>query len=224
MRTWFVAARRHPSGVLLFVQLSGLLIYPFLDDEPLGRAVLSTLGLLVLVVAVMAVRMTPALNWVSGLLGGPVVVLTIVEVAVPDNEQVTLWSSLFHAAFYFYTGYALIRYMFGDDVVTTDELLATGATFTVVAWAFAYVYAATQIIWPDSFTAAVDPGSARSWTDLLFLSVTTLTSTGLSDIVPIRPHARSFVMIEQIAGMLYIALVIARMIALTTMRQVQRHK
>ncbi len=224
MRTWYVAARQHPSGVLLVVQLCGLLIYPFLDEEPLGRAVLSTLGLLVLVIAVMAVRMTPALNWVSGLLGGPVVVLTIVEVAVPDSDQVALWSSLFHAAFYFYTGYALIKYMFGDDIVTTDELFATGATFTVVAWAFAYVYAATQIVWPGSFTAAVDPESARTWTDLLFLSVTTLTSTGLSDIVPIRPHARSFVMIEQIAGMLYIALVIARMIALMTARQVQRHK
>ena len=224
MRTWYVAARQHPSGVLLVVQLCGLLIYPFLDDEPIGRAVLSTLGLLVLVIAVMAVRMTPALNWVSGLLGVPVVVLTIVEVAMPDSDQVALWSSLFHAAFYFYTGYALIKYMFGDDVVTTDELFATGATFTVVAWAFAYVYAATQIIWPESFTAAVEPESARTWTDLLFLSVTTLTSTGLSDIVPIRPHARSFVMIEQIAGMLYIALVIARMIALMTARQVQRHK
>ena len=224
MRTWYVAARQHPSGVLLVVQLCGLLIYPFLDDEPIGRAVLSTLGLLVLVIAVMAVRMTPALNWVSGLLGVPVVVLTIVEVAMPDSEQVALWSSLFHAAFYFYTGYALIKYMFGDDIVTTDELYATGATFTVVAWGFAYVYAATQIIWPGSFTAAVEPESARTWTDLLFLSVTTLTSTGLSDIVPIRPHARSFVMIEQIAGMLYIALVIARMIALMTARQVQRHK
>ncbi len=86
------------------------------------------------------------------------------------------------------------------------------------------MYAATQIIWPGSFTAAVEPESARTWTDLLFLSVTTLTSTGLSDIVPIRPHARSFVMIEQIAGMLYIALVIARMIAFMTARQVQRHK
>jgi hypothetical protein len=224
MRTWYVAARQHPSGDLLVVQLCGLLIYPFLDDEPLGRAVLSTLGLLVLVIAVMAVRLTPALTWVSGLLGVPVVVLTIVEVAVPDNDQVVLWSSLFHAAFYFYTGFALIKYMFSDDVVTTDELFATGATFTVVAWAFAYVYAATQIIWPGSFTAAVHPESARTWTDLLFLSVTTLTSTGLSDIVPIRPHARSFVMIEQIAGMLYIALVIARMIALMTARQVQRHK
>ena len=96
---------------------------------------------------------------------------------------------------------------------------ATGATFTVLAWAFAYLFAAVQIIWPHSFTAAVDADDARSWVDLLFLSVTTLSSTGLSDIVPITPHGRSAVMIEQIAGMLYLALVVARVTALTINRR-----
>ena len=36
--------------------------------------------------------------------------------------------------------------------------------------------------------------------ELLFLSFTTLTSTGLSDIVPVQAFARSLVMIEQLAG------------------------
>ena len=44
--------------------------------------------------------------------------------------------------------------MFADDWVTRDELLATGAAFTVAAWGFAYVYGVMQIIWPGSFTAA----------------------------------------------------------------------
>lgn len=63
--------------------------------------------------------MTPALSWVSALLGLPVVVLTIWEAVSPGAESVVLWSSAFHAAFYFYTGYALLRYMFADHVVTT---------------------------------------------------------------------------------------------------------
>ena len=50
-----------------------------------------------------------------------------------------------HAPFYFYVSYAMIRYLFHDDRVTRDELFATGAAFTVVAWAFAYVYAAAQV-------------------------------------------------------------------------------
>lgn len=215
---------KHPCADLLIIQLVGILIYPFLGDQPLGRALFSTLALFVLVLALMAVRMTPALNWVSAILGLPVVVLTIWEAISPGAESVVLWSSVFHAAFYFYTGYALLRYMFADHVVTTDELYATGATFTVVAWGFAYVYLAVDIVWPDSFSVVGSPLDAKAWFEMLFLSVTTMTSTGLSDIYPIRPQARSAVMIEQIAGMLYLALVVARMIALTVSRTATRSK
>lgn len=222
MTRWISLTRQHPSAVLLFVQLLGIVVYPFLGDQPVGRAAFSTFALVVLVIAVMAIRMTPALSWVAATIGVPVMVLTILEASMPDNEGVALWSAVLHAVFYFYTAYALIRYMFSDDVVTTDEVFATGATFTVVAWAFAYVYTATQLIWPDSFSAAIDSEAARNWTELLFLSVTTLTSTGLSDIMPVRPQARSFVMLEQIAGMLYLALVVARVIALLSARAARK--
>jgi len=222
----FVAFLRHakhnPSAVLLAVQLGGILVYPFLGDSAGGRAVFGVLSVVVLTLAALAVRMTPALSWVAALLGVPVLAFTLLEGLRPDDGGIVLTSSVLHAVFYFYTAYALIKYMFDDNVVTTDELYATGATFTVVAWGFAYVYAAVQVIWPGSFTAAVDPEGTRTWVELLFLSVTTLTSTGLSDIVPVQEHARSFVMIEQIAGMLYIALVIARIMALISARAARR--
>jgi hypothetical protein len=76
-----------------------------------------------------------------------------------------------------------------------------------------------QVIWPGSFTAAVDPSAPRSWIELLFLSFTTLTSTGLSDVLPILPNARSLVMIEQVAGLMYVALVISRIVGLTLFRE-----
>ena len=46
-----------------------------------------------------------------------------------------------------------------------------------------------------------------------------MTSTGLSDIVPVKPHARSLVMLQQIAGMLYLAVVVARIVGLTIRRR-----
>jgi hypothetical protein len=128
-----------------------------------------------------------------------------------------LTSALLHAPFYFYVSYGMIRYLFHDDRVTTDELYAAGAAFTVVAWGFAYVFVVCQIIWPGSFGADDLP-----FFDLLFLSFTNLTSVGLSDIVPTMGHARSFVMIEQVAGVLYVALVIARLVGLTVARQANR--
>jgi hypothetical protein len=219
MTSWLSRLWQQPSAVLLGVQLFGVLLYPFMDDSTIGRAALSSFALVVLIMAVRAVQATPALLWISVLLGLPIVGLTIMEVLDPLNQQVILWSAVLHALFYFYTTFALLRYMFLDRFVTTDELWAIGATFTVVAWAFAYVFMAVQVIWPGSFNAAIDPDAPRTWFQMLFLSFTNLTSVGLSDIVPILPHARSWVMIEQVAGLLYVALVISRIVGLTVARQ-----
>ena len=219
MTNWLPGLWQQPSAVLLAVQLTGVLLYPYMDESAIGRAALSSFALLVLFLAVRAVRATSALLWVAVLLGVPIVVLTGLEVVDPVNPQVILWSSVVHAIFYFYTSFALLRYMFGDRFVTTDELWATGATFTVVAWAFAHTFMAIQVIWPGSFTAAVDPDAPRTWFQLLFLSFTNLTSVGLSDITPVLPNARSWVMVEQVAGLMYVALVISRIVGLTIARQ-----
>jgi len=103
--------------------------------------------------------------------------------------------------------------------VTTDELYAVGATFTLVAWGFAYVFVIVQIAQPGCFTAAVNPEQQRSWMELLFLSFTNLSSTGLSDVAPVTAHARSVVMIEQLAGLGYVALFVSRLVGLTISRQ-----
>ena len=76
---------------------------------------------------------------------------------------------------------------------------------------------------------ALDPGGfnpgglgTRSWMELLFLSFTTLSSTGLSDITPISGHARSVVMLEQVAGVFYIAMVVTRLVSLRSSRAAER--
>lgn len=58
----------------------------------------------------------------------------------------------------------------------------------------------------------------KSWMELLFLSFTTLSSTGLSDITPLADHARSVVMLEQVAGVFYIAMVVTRLVGLKAAR------
>lgn len=209
--------RGHPSGVLLIGQLLVVLAYPFLDSTTGGRAVLGVVQMVLVLTAVVAVRRTPALSWVALCFGVPAMVFAVLEAVDPTTDWIVLASAAVHVPFYFFVSYAMIRYLFHDDKVTRDELFATGAAFTVVAWAFAYVYAAVQVLWPGSFVGASGPGD-REWFDLLYLSFTTLTSVGLSDIVPVEAHARSLVMVEQVAGVLYVALVVARLVGLTVVR------
>ncbi len=210
--------RRTPCAVLLAAQLGSVLLYPFLEDSFAGRQFFALLGLAVLALTIIAVRATPALAWVAGLIALPAVVLLVVQVAT-NNEGLAPWASGFEAVLYAYAAAAMLAYMLDDEHVTTDELFAIGAVFTLLAWAFAHLYVVVQALDPGAFTAAVDPTADRTWIELLFLSFTTLSSTGLSDVVPITGHARSVVMIEQVAGLFYIAMVVTRLVSLNSMRR-----
>ena len=191
---------REPSALLLVAQLAGIGLYPFMEGNEVGRALFSVFGIALLGLVVLAVRSTPGLTWVVVLLGVPATVLLLIQAATRSDDLLP-YSSALESLLYFYAAGALIVYILADHDITRDELFAVGATFTLVAWAFAYTYVVCQAIWPDSFTAAVDPNDPRTWMELLFLSFTTLTSTGLSDVTPIRPEARSLVMFEQLAGL-----------------------
>jgi hypothetical protein len=209
--------RNEPSAILLAVQLAGVLLYPFMEGNGGGRALFSVFGILVLGLVVLAVRASPALTWVGLLLGVPATGLLLIE-AITNQDTLLPYSSALEAVLYFYAAGALIAYMLADHKITRDELFAVGATFTLVAWGFAYTFVVWQAIEPHSFIAAIDPAGERSWMELLFLSFTTLSSTGLSDVVPVDAFARSLVMIEQLAGVAYIAVVVSRLVALTIPR------
>jgi hypothetical protein len=211
-------ARREPSAMLLAAQLAAVLIYPFLEDSDVGRSLFSVFGIAILGLVVLAVRSTPGLTWVALLLGAPATALLLIQ-AITRSDDLLPYSSAFEAVLYFYAAGALIAYMLSDQEITRDELFAVGATFTLVAWAFAYSYTVCQAVAPGSFTAAVDPTGDRSWMELLFLSFTTLTSTGLSDVVPVKAFARSLSMIEQLCGLAYVAMLVSRLVALTVLRR-----
>ena len=205
--------RRHPSALLLAGQLVAILAYPFLESSVAGRAILGVVQIAIVLLALYAVRRTPTLTWVGILLAPPAMLFTVMEAVWQETDWIVLGSAVLHTPFYFYVSYGMIRYLFHDERVTRDELFATGAAFTVVAWGFAYVYAAVQVLVPGSFSGA--GGGERTWFELLYLSFAQLTSVGLSDVVPIEPHARSVAILEQVAGVFYIALVVARMVGLT---------
>jgi hypothetical protein len=209
-------AFREPSAWLLAAQLAGVLLYPFMEGNEVGRSLFSVFGIALLGLVLLAVRRSPALTWIGVALGVPATALLLVQAATRSNDLLP-YSSALEAVLYFYAAAALIAYILEDHEITRDELFAVGATFTLVAWGFAYSYLVVQAVEPHSFTAAVDAEADRTWVEMLFLSFTTLTSTGLSDVIPIKAFARSLVMIEQLAGLAYVAMLVSRLVALTVL-------
>lgn len=214
---WLLALRRHPSALLLAAQLLSLMLYPLMDDTRDGRVLFGAVALVVVPLAVWVVRRSPADNWIAWTLALPAMALSFMAIVLGQPEFV-VWSSILEAALYFYAAGSLIVYMLGDHSVSGDELFAAAATFTLLAWGFAYAYFVCQSWYPGSFTGLRDPDAPRRWIELLFLSFSTLSGVGNGDIVPLASPARVLVMLEQFAGVGYIAAVVSRLIGLTMLR------
>jgi len=211
--TYLELVRRNPSAGLLLVQILGVVLYPLMESSPRGRALFGVFGLLVLGIALWVVRRGPWLTWLGATLALPVVVLSVLTVIAPRHEF-PIASAALQSVFYFYAAGSLIAYMLQDTNVAVDEFFAAGATFTLLAWAFAYLFVVCQGLQPGSFGYSGSDLAPRSWTELLYCSVAVLSSVGLSDIMPVAPMARSLVMLESFAGIMYIALVVSRLISL----------
>ncbi len=212
----FAQVGRHPSAILLLAQLVALLAYPFFEGTRAGGAAFGAFGVVVLLLALRMVNRTAGHTRV-------IVAIVLAVAAVASNLLATVggmlwlaaWSAALEAVFYFHAAACLVAYMLADRHASRDELFAAGATFTLLAWAFAYVFAACQALQPGCLGAAVNADAPRTWTELLFFSFVLLSSTGIGDIIPLTPQARAIASLEIFVGVMYLALIVSRLIGLT---------
>jgi len=207
-------ARHHPSAFLLTAQLAMLILYTVFDGLHTQRALLSAAGGLILMLVVWVVSRSSGSIWAAITLAIPAFVLSLLSARFP-GEGLLAWSALLEGLLYLYAAGSLIIYMMGDFRVTTDELFAAGATFTLLAWAFAYAYLACETWLPGSFISSVSSGPSRTFVEWLSLSFSNLSATGLSDLMAVKAPARVLIMLEQFSGVAYVAVVVSRLIGLT---------
>lgn len=214
---WSNVSRHHPSAFLLAAQILSLALYISLEGVPGGHFILGIFGMGVLLLVVWVVIHSPAVNWIAWIIAGLAVLFLIVS-WILVSPALLIWATLLEAMLYFYGVGGLITYMMGDEHVTTDDLFAAGATFTLLAWGFAYLYMVCQAWSPGAFAYATHPNQPLNFVEMLSLSFTNLSATGLSDITPVTSPSRVLVMLEQFAGVAYIAVVVSRLIGLTLSR------
>ena len=211
---------RLPNAWLLLALVLQVLLYPLVQPMPAGHAAMAAWDLVVLVLALRAARASGPEARLGYLLVLPAIVLHVAAAFLPD-PTLLLASYASQAAFHGFVVSCLLRYMLRDDVMTLDELFAAAGLYVLVAFCFAFLYAALELLAPGSFAAgAADAADGQlGWFILLYFSFTCLTSVGFGDITPATDGARSLVMIEQMLGVLYLALMISRLVALQAARR-----
>ena len=106
----------------------------------------------------------------------------------------------------------LLVKVFQRGPISGSRIQGAIAVYLLLGLCWANGYAILSRHHPGSFTAAVrQPSTVAAWT---YFSFTTLTTVGYGDVVPSSPVARMMAMGEAVAGQLYLAVLLARLVAL----------
>jgi hypothetical protein len=91
-----------------------------------------------------------------------------------------------------------------------DVLSAAIAAYLLLGVAWATAFDAIEWIMPGSF-AGLD---SQQWSEFMYFSMTTLTTLGYGDITPANPIAGIWATLEAASGVLYVAVLVSRLVAL----------
>jgi len=195
---------------LFFALLLVLMSVPFLEGGPRGRIALNLLNLAVLITGATAIGRGPGSLVIGLLLAVPAALCMVIGQAYEERGWVIL-SNAFSAAFYFITVSYLLSYALRRDVLTMDKLYGAAAAFLMLGALWAYFYFILLWFYPGAITLGGAPVDRLPPSTMLFFSFVTLTSTGMSDVMPLHPIARTLCTLEMVTGLLYITVLIARL-------------
>ncbi len=120
----------------------------------------------------------------------------------------------FEIVLYFYVLFFIFKEVFLGPKVTADTIAGAISIYLLLGLVWSTIYTLLENVIPGSFhlPSNGETASPMLWPDLLFFSLTTLTTTGYGDILPANHHARSLASLEYIVGVLYIAIMVARLV------------
>lgn len=105
-------------------------------------------------------------------------------------------------------------YLMRHGPITADKLHAALAVYLLGALLWASLYTLLNNIHPGSLVANTAREGPLEFYDMLYFSFTTLTSTGYGDLTPATRRAESLAILEQVAGVFYVAVLVARLAGL----------
>ena len=207
---------RRFSTVQLLIALAVLLVCaPFVEELEGGRLILSALFSLVLLAAVFAVANRKRPLVIALILAVPAITGRWISHFRPElvHPAVFLVCALLLLAFVIWH---MLHFILRAPIVTMEVLCASIAVYLMLGlmWTVAY-WLVDQVTPGGAFSFNTERGghSMNGFSGFYF-SFITLSTVGYGDITPVSRAARWLAAMEATTGLLYVAVLIARLVSL----------
>jgi ion channel len=205
---------RDRISVFLLVSLVLFFILaPFLEFGEVGRIILVLNLYATLVIATIQLAGRRVVFW-SAIPLAACSMLLLLASHYHQTPVFVLANDIVLAAFLIVVSVGLFNYLGDDSTFTNGRLYASVSLYLMLGVAWFAIYNVINIVQPGSFTEGGVPLPFDvHWSTILYFSLTTLTSLGYGDIVPVKPAARMIATLEAASGVLYLAITVARLVA-----------
>lgn len=134
-------------------------------------------------------------------------------------------NTILTSIFIFICTSSIVRNVLIRARVTAETLKGVISAYFMVAFAFAYIYYLIEYLVPGSFHFIQHKTTLFSYTEylseMLYFSFGTLLTIGFGDITAITSIGQTAVIIEGIIGQLYVAILVARLVSIYSLRPIQ---
>jgi len=207
---------RRFSTVQLLIALGLFFIWaPFVEEIEGGELIVSGLFSLVLLAGIVAVADRKRVLVIAIVLAIPAIAGRWINHFRPDliPRAVFLVAGLILLAFVIAN---LLRFILRAPVVTVEVLCASVAAYLMLGLMWTVAYWLVDQLTPGgafSFNTSRGAQSMNGFTGFYF-SFITLSTVGYGDITPVSQAARWLAAMEAMTGLLYVAVLIARLVSL----------
>ena len=107
----------------------------------------------------------------------------------------------------------MLRAVLRSRRVTRETVQLGLSCYLLLGLLWAAAYATLELLQPGSLSIAPGLSAVAVYGQASYFSFVTLTTVGYGDILPVTPVARGLANLEAVAGVLFVAVFIARLIA-----------
>ena len=202
---WQNRIREPALSVLLLGQVFTLFVGgPLLSAHVLNFAAMDSLQILLLLISYFALPLRSKARVLILICLVPILWLLC-------SGPAPYWGLMLHTGATLVITVAVAQVVFKARQVSRHQLLGAVVVYLNLALLFMGAFNSVNRVFPGAFTngtkVPVQPN------ELVYFSLTTLTSTGYGDILPVHPAARSLANLESVIGQLFLAIFLARLVS-----------
>lgn len=223
------SSRRHSA--LLIALVCAFAARPVLGESEIVQMEFSVLMLVLMLVALYTIQADDLVGERGVLLaqrrrrsiiGWTLAVPTIIErlyVIVVPGSRLSVVSSIFWLLFFAFVVWCQVRSLLRQREVTGEVIAMSISVYLLLGLAFGMLYIVIFQRHPEAFSfggapAAQSPDQQEKFLIFIYFSLTTLSTLGFGDIVPLTLSARYAAAAEGITGQFYLAILVARLVGM----------